>query len=97
MISPRLPVSAQMMVATSATTKIPMTTTKTNGDATPAMAWLATGEELTSEYRELATNSSLVLDTKEAAESLKATSYEWPGPEGFWRSSKSSGELADDP
>lgn len=49
-----------------------------------AMARMATGEELTQEYRELiATNPSWLLETKEAADSLKSTGYEWPGPEGF--------------
>lgn len=49
-----------------------------------ALARIATGEGISKEYRELiATNPSWLLESTDAAESLKPTGYEWPGPENF--------------
>lgn len=49
-----------------------------------AMARIATGEEITPAYRKLiAANPSWLIDSKEAAESLKETNYEWPGPANY--------------
>lgn len=49
-----------------------------------AAARLSVGDEITEKYEEeIYTDPLWVIDTKEAAESLKSVGYEWPGPEGF--------------